>query len=162
MSQQTRPPRTSPTEPPARPPQRWPPPHRGISKNRLTQYLRAFQLGREIYHEPGREVLGHVVKASIGGTKQTDTIPHAEDSGSAGATYALIQLAHLPEVDSIDFDELLWASTVRASEEIHRFYNSSYNVWDEGEEPEPEEAVEDLPAKTVLFCSAVTAMTGSS
>lgn len=87
---------------------------------------------------------------SIRGTEQTDTIPRTEDGGSAGATYALTQLAHLPEVDSMDFDELLWASTVRASEGVHHFRKSSYNVWDEDEEPEPEEVVEDFPANTVL------------
>jgi hypothetical protein len=50
----------------------------------------------------------------------------------------------------MDFDELLWASTVRASEGVHHFRKSSYDVWEEGEEPEPEEAVEDFPANTVL------------
>jgi hypothetical protein len=50
----------------------------------------------------------------------------------------------------MDFDELLWASTVRASEGVHHFRKSSYDVWDEGEEPEPEEAVEDFPTNTVL------------
>jgi len=50
---------------------------------------------------------------SIKSTEQTDTIPRTEDGGSAGATYTHTQPAHLPEVDSMDFDELLWASTVR-------------------------------------------------
>lgn len=87
----------------------------------------------------------------IRGTEQTDTIPRTEDGGSAGATYALTQLAHLPEVGSMDFDALLWASTVRASEGIYHFRKSSYEVWDEGEQPEPAETVEDFPANTVLF-----------
>ncbi|WP_137695456.1 hypothetical protein [Halorubrum sp. GN11GM_10-3_MGM] len=56
-----------------------------------------------------------------------------------GTTYALAQLAHLAEVDSMDFDGLLWASTVRASEGIHHFRKSSYDVWGEDEEPDPEE-----------------------
>lgn len=87
----------------------------------------------------------------IRGTAETDTIPRTPDGGSAGATYTLAQLAHLPAVDEMDFDALLWASTVRASEGIHHFRKSSYDVWGEGEEePEPEEAVEDFPANTVL------------
>ena len=36
---------------------RWLSPHRGISKDRLTQYLRAFQLRRELYRKPGRDAL---------------------------------------------------------------------------------------------------------
>lgn len=93
---------------------------------------------------------------SIRGTEQTDTIPRTEDGGSAGATYALAQLAHLPEVDSMDFDALLWASTVRASEGVHHFRKSSYDVWDEGEEPEPGEVVEDFPTNTVLSCPSLS------
>jgi hypothetical protein len=89
--------------------------------------------------------------------EKTDTIPRTKDGGSAGTTYALAQLAHLSEVDLMDFDELLWASTVRASEGIHHFRKSSYDVWGEGEEPEPEEAVEDFPANTVLSHSQLGA-----
>ena len=44
---------------------RWLSPHRGISKDRLTQYLRAFQLRRELYRKPGREALKHAVKATL-------------------------------------------------------------------------------------------------
>ena len=44
---------------------RWLSPHRGISKDRLTQYLRAFQLRREVYRKPGREALKHAVKATL-------------------------------------------------------------------------------------------------
>jgi hypothetical protein len=84
----------------------------------------------------------------------TDTIPRTDDDGSAGATYALAQLAYLPEVDLMDFDSLLWASTVRASEGTRHFRKSSYDVWDEGEEPEPEESSEDPPANTVFSHSA--------
>lgn len=35
--------------------QSWLLPHRGISKDKLTQYLRAFQLRRELLRKPGRE-----------------------------------------------------------------------------------------------------------
>ena len=86
----------------------------------------------------------------IRGTEETDTIPRTPDGGSAGATYVLTQLAHLPTVDEMDFDALLWASTVRARSGGNHFRKSSYDVWGEGEEPEPEEAVEDFPANTVL------------
>ena len=44
---------------------RWLLPHRGISKDRLTQYFRAFQLRRELYRKPGREALKHAVKATL-------------------------------------------------------------------------------------------------
>ncbi|OTF00796.1 IS1595 family transposase [Halorubrum sp. SD683] len=44
---------------------RWLSPHRGISKDRLTQYLRAFQLRRELYRKPGREALKDAVKATL-------------------------------------------------------------------------------------------------
>ncbi|TKX69203.1 IS1595 family transposase [Halorubrum sp. GN11GM_10-3_MGM] len=44
---------------------RWLSPHRGISKDRLTQYFRAFQLRRELYRKPGREALKHAVKATL-------------------------------------------------------------------------------------------------
>ena len=39
--------------------------HQGISKDRLTEYLRAFQLRRELYRKPGREALKHAVKATL-------------------------------------------------------------------------------------------------
>ncbi|GGN94958.1 hypothetical protein GCM10009030_21850 [Haloarcula pellucida] len=32
---------------------RWLSPHQGISKDKLTQYLRAFQLRRKLYRKPG-------------------------------------------------------------------------------------------------------------
>ncbi|PHQ45425.1 IS1595 family transposase, partial [Halorubrum sp. C3] len=44
---------------------RWLSPHRGISKDRLTQYLRAFQLRRKLYRKPGREALKHAIKATL-------------------------------------------------------------------------------------------------
>jgi len=44
---------------------RWLSLHRGISKDRLTQYLRAFQLRREIYRKPRREALKHAVKPNL-------------------------------------------------------------------------------------------------
>jgi transposase-like protein len=44
---------------------RWLSPHRGISKDRLTQYFRAFQHRRELYRKPGREALKHAVKVTL-------------------------------------------------------------------------------------------------
>jgi transposase len=44
---------------------RWLSPHRGISKDKLTQYLRAFQLRRELYRKPGRDALKHAVRATL-------------------------------------------------------------------------------------------------
>ena len=44
---------------------RWLSPHQGISKDCLTQYLRAFQLRRELYRNPGQEALKHAVKATL-------------------------------------------------------------------------------------------------
>ncbi|MFP9061655.1 IS1595 family transposase [Natrialbaceae archaeon A-chndr2] len=43
----------------------WLSPHRGVSKDKLTQYLRAFQLRRELYRKPGRSVLKHAIKATL-------------------------------------------------------------------------------------------------
>ena len=44
---------------------RWLSPHRGVSKDKLTQYLRAFQLRRELYRKPGRDALKHAVQATL-------------------------------------------------------------------------------------------------
>jgi transposase-like protein len=44
---------------------RWLSPHRGISKDKLTQYLRAFQLRRELYRKPGRDALKHAIQATL-------------------------------------------------------------------------------------------------
>ncbi len=44
---------------------RWLSPHRGISKDYLTQYTRAFQLRRELYRNPGREALKHAVRVTL-------------------------------------------------------------------------------------------------
>ncbi|WP_042665855.1 IS1595 family transposase [Haloferax sp. ATB1] len=44
---------------------RWLSPHRGVSKDKLTQYLRAFQLRSELFKKPGREALKHAVKATL-------------------------------------------------------------------------------------------------
>lgn len=44
---------------------RWLSPHRGISKDKLTQYLRAFQLRRELYRKPGRDALKHAIRATL-------------------------------------------------------------------------------------------------
>ncbi|SEO30488.1 Transposase and inactivated derivatives [Halogranum amylolyticum] len=44
---------------------RWLSPHRGVSKDKLTQYLRAFQLRSELFRKPGRKALKHAVKATL-------------------------------------------------------------------------------------------------
>jgi len=44
---------------------RWLSTHRGISKDKLTQYLRAFQLRRKLYRKPGRDALKHAVRATL-------------------------------------------------------------------------------------------------
>jgi len=40
----------------------WLSPHRGVSKDKLTPYLRPFQLRREIYRKPGQEALKHALR----------------------------------------------------------------------------------------------------
>jgi transposase-like protein len=44
---------------------RWLSPHRGVSKDKLTPYLRAFQLRRELYRKPGEEALKHALDAAL-------------------------------------------------------------------------------------------------
>jgi transposase-like protein len=44
---------------------RWLSPYRGISKDKLIQCLRAFQLRREIYRKPGRDALKHAIRATL-------------------------------------------------------------------------------------------------
>ena len=44
---------------------RWLSPHRGVSKNRLTPYLRAFQLRREVFRKPGEEALKIILKTAL-------------------------------------------------------------------------------------------------
>jgi transposase-like protein len=44
---------------------RWLSPHRGLSKDNLTRYLRAFQLRRELLHKPGKEALKHAIQATL-------------------------------------------------------------------------------------------------
>ena len=44
---------------------RWPSPRRGVSKDRLTPYLRAFQLRRRILRNPGQEALKDVVRTVL-------------------------------------------------------------------------------------------------
>jgi transposase-like protein len=44
---------------------RWLSPYRGISKDKLTQYLRAFQLRRELYRKPRRDALKHAIRATL-------------------------------------------------------------------------------------------------
>jgi transposase-like protein len=43
----------------------WLSPHRGVSKDKLTPYLRAFQLRRELYRKPGDEALKHALEAAL-------------------------------------------------------------------------------------------------
>ena len=43
----------------------WLSPHRGVSKDKLTPYLRAFQLRRELYRKPGDEALKHAIDAVL-------------------------------------------------------------------------------------------------
>ena len=43
----------------------WLSPHRGVSKDKLTPYLRAFQLRRELYRKPGRDALKHAIRATL-------------------------------------------------------------------------------------------------
>jgi len=44
---------------------RWLSPHRGVSKDRLTPYLRAFQLRREVFREPGEEALKTILETAL-------------------------------------------------------------------------------------------------
>ena len=44
---------------------RWLSPHRGVSKDKLTAYLRPFQLRRQILRKPGREALKEIVRAVL-------------------------------------------------------------------------------------------------
>ncbi|SMP12477.1 Transposase and inactivated derivatives [Halobellus salinus] len=44
---------------------RWLSPHREVSKTKLTPYLRAFQLRRELFGKPGDEALKHALDAAL-------------------------------------------------------------------------------------------------
>ncbi|WP_435363833.1 IS1595 family transposase [Haloarchaeobius sp. DYHT-AS-18] len=44
---------------------RWLSPHRGVSKDKLTPYLRAFQLRRRILRKPGTEALKEIVQSVV-------------------------------------------------------------------------------------------------
>jgi len=44
---------------------RWLSPHRGVSKDRVTLYLRAFQLRREVFRKPGEEALKVILKTAL-------------------------------------------------------------------------------------------------
>ncbi len=44
---------------------RWLSPHRGVSKDKLTAYLRSFQLRRRILRKPGRKALKQIVQAVL-------------------------------------------------------------------------------------------------
>jgi transposase-like protein len=43
----------------------WLSPHQGVLKDRLTPYLRAFQLRRQLFRKSGREALKHAIKEVI-------------------------------------------------------------------------------------------------
>ena len=43
----------------------WLSPHQGVSKDKLTPYLRAFQLRRRILRKPGQEALKDVVRTVL-------------------------------------------------------------------------------------------------
>jgi len=43
----------------------WLSPHRGVSKDKLTPYLRAFQLRREVFRKPGEEALKSMLEAAL-------------------------------------------------------------------------------------------------
>jgi len=44
---------------------RWLSPHRGVSKDRLTPYLRAFQLRREVFRKPGQQALKTILETAL-------------------------------------------------------------------------------------------------
>ena len=44
---------------------RWLSPHRGVSKDRLTPYFRAFQLRREVFRKPGEEALKTILETAL-------------------------------------------------------------------------------------------------
>jgi len=44
---------------------RWLSPHRGVSKDRLTPYLRAFQLRREVFRKPGEKALKTILETAL-------------------------------------------------------------------------------------------------
>ncbi|PGF17235.1 IS1595 family transposase [Natrinema sp. CBA1119] len=44
---------------------RWLSPHRGVSKDKLTPYFRAFQLRREVFRKPGGEALKTILKTVL-------------------------------------------------------------------------------------------------
>ena len=43
----------------------WLSPHRGVSKDRLTPYLRALQLRRELFRNPGKEALKTIIETAL-------------------------------------------------------------------------------------------------
>jgi len=43
----------------------WLSPHRGVSKDKLTPYLIALQLRREVFRKPGEEALKNILEAAL-------------------------------------------------------------------------------------------------
>jgi transposase len=43
----------------------WLSPHRGVSKDKLTLYFRAFQLRRHVYRKPGNEALTKILETAL-------------------------------------------------------------------------------------------------
>lgn len=120
-----------------------------VSREALAPVVERFIESCEYAPSSGRGDLPAGGAIRIRGTEATDTIPRTDDGGSAGATYTLAQLAHLPAVDEMEYDERLWASTVRGWDGGNHFRKSSFDVWDDGE-PESEETVVDFAPRTVL------------
>jgi hypothetical protein len=120
-----------------------------VSREALVPVVERFVESCEYAPSSGRGNLPAGGAIRIRGTEATDTIPRTDDGGSAGATYTLAQLAHLPAVDEMEYDERLWASTVRGWDGGNHFRKSSYDVWDD-EESQPSEAIEDFAPNTVL------------
>jgi transposase-like protein len=44
---------------------RWLSPHRGLSKDKLTPYLRAFQLRRQLFRKSGKDALKHALRTVL-------------------------------------------------------------------------------------------------
>jgi len=44
---------------------RWLSPHRGVSKDRLTPYIRAFQFRQKVFRKPAKEALKTILKTAL-------------------------------------------------------------------------------------------------
>jgi hypothetical protein len=102
-----------------------------VSRDALVPVVERFVESCEYAPSSGRGNLTAGGAIRIRGTDETDIIPRTDDGGSRGATYILVQLAHLPPIEEMEDDERLWASTVRGWDGGNHFRKSSYTVWDE-------------------------------